>query len=250
MFSDPTALAIIAAALILAAFFTWVAARLVGVRLAKRNLFLACLVTALAAPAIALTYGIVLFRIDAAAHVGSDGPAMAFAGTIMIAQIMLLATVPTTWLLLRRRKPDGGGDTPRRGASLDDATGGSSAAGMPLTISIERDSVCLADDVDAPHDETFVVTAVDTLADVVARVAASRYLPMPSDAWGWTIEAGGAVVAVRPGFLRRRVVTLRGDPATVMARDHPALTALYVRPGSPWRGVVETKSQSRRAGAT
>lgn len=245
MFGDPKALAIIAVALFLATLVTWVAARLVGRRLAKRNLFLARSVTVLAAPAIALSYGIVVFRIDSAAHPESDWPPMALTGAIMIAMTMLLATIPMTRLLLKGRTVEVGGETAGRFASPGGATAGRSTTAMPLNISMTRDSVCLADDVDAPHEKTLVMTAVDTLADVAAEVAASSYLPMPSDAWGWTIEAGDAVVVIRPGFLRRSVATLRGDPAAVLARDHPALEALYVRPGSRWRDAAVTPLQPR-----
>ncbi len=148
------------------------------------------------------------------------------AALVLIAGALAMAAIPATWLALRRRRADG------------------SAAALPstITITMTRDSVCMADDIDSPHDETFAVTAADTLADIAARVAASSYLLMPSDAWGWTIEADGAVVAIRTGFVRHRVTTLRGDPAAVMAHDHPALSALYVRPGSPWCDVAPTGS--------
>ena len=253
MFSDPKALLIIAGALALAVLVTWIAARLVGQRIAKRSPLLARLVAALAAPAIALTAGFVLFRIDSAAHPGSDWPAMGLAGTILISQIMLVATIPTTWLLLRRPTAKASGDTPvLMQPRSSNTTATRSAVETPFPIRMTRDSVCMADDVDAPHEETFAVTATDTLANIAATVAASNYLPMPSDAWGWTIEAGGAVVAIRPRSVGRRVVTLQGDPAAVMGRDHPELTALYVRPGSPWRAAVasSTRSGSRGAGGS
>ncbi|WP_093316141.1 hypothetical protein [Sphingomonas jatrophae] len=35
-----------------------------------------------------------------------------------------------------------------------------------------------------------------------------------------------------------------------MAHDHPELTAVYVRPGSPWRNVVALQSRSGGAGRT
>lgn len=85
-------------------------------------------------------------------------------------------------------------------ASPDNATGRRSTTGTPLKISLTRNSVCTVDDIDAPHEETFAATAADTLADVADRVPASSYLPMPSDAWGWTIKAGNAVEMIRPGF--------------------------------------------------
>lgn len=112
--------------------------------------------------------------------------------------------------------------------------------GPRIAIHMTRDSVCMADDVEAPHDRSFEASSGDTLADFATTVAKSQYLPMPSDAWGWTITAGKTVMAIRNGIVRNRVMTLQGDPAAVMVRDHPNLSALYVRPGSHWRNVVET----------
>lgn len=122
-----------------------------------------------------------------------------------------------------------------------------SHAGTPITIRMTRDSVCMADDVEAPHDRSFEASADDTLADFAATVATSQYLPMPGDAWGWTIEVGNVVVAIRNGVVRNRVTTLRGDPSSVMVRDHPDLSALYVRPGSRWRNAVGTATTARSA---
>lgn len=119
--------------------------------------------------------------------------------------------------------------------------------GPSITIRMTRDSVCMADDVEAPHDRSFEASPDDTLVDLATTVATSRYLPMPSDAWGWTIEAGNAIVAIRNGVVRNRVTTLQGDPSSVMVRDHPDLSALYVRPGSRWRNAVGTATTARRA---
>lgn len=98
-----------------------------------------------------------------------------------------------------------------------------------------RDSVCMADDVDAPHTQGFALAPGATLLDLAQAVARTAYLPMPSDAWGWTIEASGTVVAVRKGLLGRWVVPLRGNPSTVPLTPDTSFCALYVRPGSPWR---------------
>lgn len=106
-----------------------------------------------------------------------------------------------------------------------------------VAVTMTRDSVCMADDVDAPHEEVFILDAEADLSDITAAVAASSYLPMPSDAWGWTITVGEVVMAVRPRLLWRRTLCLSGDPASVRASDVPLLEALYVRPGSPWRGT-------------
>lgn len=73
MFSDPQASAMLAVALVLVAFVRWIAARLAGRRLTKRNLFPAFSVTAFVAPAITLACGIVLFQIGSAAYLRSDG---------------------------------------------------------------------------------------------------------------------------------------------------------------------------------
>jgi hypothetical protein len=101
-----------------------------------------------------------------------------------------------------------------------------------VTVLMTRDSVCMADDVDAPHEQPFEFDPATDLGGIARAVASTGYLPMPSDAWGWTIEAAGVVVAIRPGLLRRKTSILRGDPASVTAADLPTLEALYVRPGS------------------
>lgn len=95
-------------------------------------------------------------------------------------------------------------------------------------VTLTRDSVCMADDVEAPHTEIFEFDADATLADMVRAIARSSYLPMPGGIWGWTIAVGDVVMAVRPGLLMRRVIVLRGDAATVTASDIVALDAVYV----------------------
>ncbi|MFD1950346.1 hypothetical protein ACFSGX_06155 [Sphingomonas arantia] len=119
------------------------------------------------------------------------------------------------------------------------ATGTSVDGEARIRVTLTRDSVCMADDVHSPHEEGFLVPADASLADVVATVSRSSYLPMPSDAWGWSIAARGWVLAVRPGLFGRKVVTLKTGPATVAARDVPVLEAIYVQPGSRWRLVDE-----------
>ena len=104
-----------------------------------------------------------------------------------------------------------------------------------MEVIMNRDSVGLADDVYAPHEETFVLPDGATLAQLAGHIARSSYLPMPSGTWGWTIETGDAVVAVRKGFLRRRAVVLRGRPDLIVLMDQVNLFALYARPHSPWR---------------
>lgn len=106
-----------------------------------------------------------------------------------------------------------------------------------MEVTITRDSVCMADDVDAPHEQKFVVPNGATLAQLASVVARTSYLPMPSDAWGWTIEVEEALFAIRKGFLRRRVVALQGIPAMIVLTDNSELLALYVRPDSRWRDL-------------
>jgi hypothetical protein len=102
-------------------------------------------------------------------------------------------------------------------------------------VAMTRDSVCMADDVDAPHARSFALPDGADLAELARTLARSSYLPMPSDAWGWTIEARGVVVTARKGCLRWRVEAVRGDPTAVTLTGEVRLSALYVRPGSPWR---------------
>jgi hypothetical protein len=107
-----------------------------------------------------------------------------------------------------------------------------------VTVLMTRDSVCMADDVDAPHEQPFEFDPALNLEGVAKAVAPTGYLPMPSDGWGWTIEAAGVVVAIRPGLLRLKTSILLGDPSRVIAANLPTLKALYVRSGtrSRWPG--------------
>lgn len=104
-----------------------------------------------------------------------------------------------------------------------------------IEVVMRRDSVCMADDVDAPHEETFELGDGASLWDVAKALARSSYLPMPSDAWGWTIEAEGAVIAVQRSFLRKKIQVLRGDPSSVAITDKACLFAIYARMGSQRR---------------
>lgn len=108
-----------------------------------------------------------------------------------------------------------------------------------VTIMLTRDSVCLADDVATPHEHALVIDARADLRDIAARIAASRYLPMPSDAWGWTIAAGDAVMAIRPRRIAgQTTIVLQGDPSLVVAAELSALDATYVGRTSPWRSLA------------
>lgn len=115
------------------------------------------------------------------------------------------------------------------------------SAANTVAVTLTRDSVCMADDVDAPHEEVFAFDPNRNLMDMARHIARSSYLPMPSDAWGWMIEHGAAVMAVRPRLLTRDAICLRGDPTLIRAADIAKLSATYVRPNSPWR-LVEQRS--------
>ncbi len=100
---------------------------------------------------------------------------------------------------------------------------------MP-TVHLTRDSVCMADDVDAPHEETFELPASATLLDLGRHIARSSYLPMQSGTWGWIIEVGAAAVVIRPTMLFfRRAEILTGDPASVVLENGAKLFAAQSR---------------------
>lgn len=104
-----------------------------------------------------------------------------------------------------------------------------------VTIMLTRESVCLADDVDAPHPHPLTIEAQADLLAIAVRIAASSYLPMQGDEWGWVIEAKDVVIAIRPRRLWGRwTVVLQGDPTTVRATDLTTLSASYVRADSQW----------------
>lgn len=102
MFSDPEALAILAALAVATVVVTWVFDRVVGRRIARRSRTLAMTVTAAVAPACMLIYGVAIFQIDSRLHPGNDMPPMALAGSIMIAMMMLVLTVPMSVMLVSR----------------------------------------------------------------------------------------------------------------------------------------------------
>ncbi|WP_442679934.1 hypothetical protein ACSBM8_01620 [Sphingomonas sp. ASY06-1R] len=96
MSDEPDGLIIIVGALIAAAVMTWIVGRLLGRRIAMRNLVVARFVTAFFVPALTITFGLVRAHIDAAAHPNSDMPGMALFGTMVFSVMLLAATVPMT----------------------------------------------------------------------------------------------------------------------------------------------------------
>ena len=117
-----------------------------------------------------------------------------------------------------------------------------------VSLTLIRDSVCMADDLDSPHEHLLYVDASADLLTIAEAIATSGYLPMPSDAWGWTIEALGVEIGIMPRLVSgQRVERLRGDPAQVTAATLTKVEALYVRPGSPVRSL---RPPPRRIDAT
>lgn len=102
-------------------------------------------------------------------------------------------------------------------------------------IVMTRDSVCMADDVDAPHERSFRLPDGGSLEDLAHMVALSSYLPMPSDAWGWTIEAQSASVAIRKRGLHQLVESVAGDPASMTLTSGLRLFASYTKAMRPER---------------
>ncbi len=97
---DVTGLSIVAGVVAVAAIVTWGAGR----RIARRRPLLAYILTTLVAPVALLGFGIVRFRIDSAAHPGSDWPVMAMSGTILFTFVTLATSLPVSSLALRRKK--------------------------------------------------------------------------------------------------------------------------------------------------
>jgi len=101
---DVTGLSIVAGVVAVAAIVTWGTALLAGRRIARRRPLLAYILTTLVAPVALLGFGIVRFRIDSAAHPGSDWPVMAMSGTILFTFVTLATSLPVSSLALRRKK--------------------------------------------------------------------------------------------------------------------------------------------------
>ena len=59
-------------------------------------------------------------------------------------------------------------------------------------IKVDRQSICMADDVTAPNEDVIEVTEQDALMDVMIKVAA--YLPSIADSV-WAVDSGREVIA-------------------------------------------------------
>jgi len=83
---------------------TWIAMRLIGLRMLDRSGILARGLGFATAPICMLAYGIAVLVIDGARHPHDDMPAMALAGSIMIALMMPAITIPMTLTMIRRAR--------------------------------------------------------------------------------------------------------------------------------------------------
>ncbi len=64
-------------------------------------------------------------------------------------------------------------------------------------LSVERDSVCAADDIHAPHTKPFAFRGKDTLAEVLSTILGAGYLAnIAGGKATWIVEADGKPVAV------------------------------------------------------
>jgi hypothetical protein len=67
-------------------------------------------------------------------------------------------------------------------------------------VKVERDSVCMGDDVDAPHSYSFTIPATATLNDVFAHLANRRYLASVAGlSHSWQAAINGQPVAMISG---------------------------------------------------
>ena len=99
-----------------------------------------------------------------------------------------------------------------------------------IEIVMWRDSVGMADDIDAPHEQRFVLEDGANLFELAQTLTATSYLPMPNGDWKWTIEAQGAKVAVYEP--RGEIRALRGDPSSAHIMDQAHMKAYYERPST------------------
>jgi hypothetical protein len=107
----------------------------------------------------------------------------------------------------------------------------------PPILTIWRDSVCLADDVDAPHEIRLPIEGEESLGSVTERVLQTCYLPRIAEGKAtWIVESGSRALAViaqqwsRPRFL------VSPEEAAVSYVDHDAewhLSFRYWRQADP-----------------
>ena len=92
-------------------------------------------------------------------------------------------------------------------------------------LDLTRDSVCLADDIDAPHAFQLTVDADAGLRTVLDRIVAARWLAHVGPVATWSLEVGGAV-AVLGERLGASFIRIAGESA-LSAADMPALHLAY-----------------------
>ena len=88
-------------------------------------------------------------------------------------------------------------------------------------VVLERDSVCMGDDADAPHSHSFKVPAEATLNEVFEVLGSRRYLPSVAGSnHSWEATAGGKFLAMFKGNSQRpEVSTALGTPVSDHASD-------------------------------
>ena len=92
-------------------------------------------------------------------------------------------------------------------------------------LDLTHESVCLADDVDAPHALQLTVDADAGLRVVLDRIVAARWLAYVGPVATWSVEVGGAV-AVLGERLGASFIRIAGESA-LSAADMPALHLAY-----------------------
>ena len=115
---------------------------------------------------------------------------------------------------------------PRRPASADPPEPAQPDPDAAIVhLDLTRDSVCLADDVDAPHALQLTVDADAGLRVVLDRIVAARWLAYVGPVATWSVEVGGAV-AVLGERLGASFIRIAGESA-LSAAEVPALHLTY-----------------------
>src|SRR5580765_2603986 len=66
-----------------------------------------------------------------------------------------------------------------------------------FALNVERDSVCVADDTEAPHAKRFAFQPKDTLTEALSAIVEARYLANVARGKAtWIVEAAGKPLAV------------------------------------------------------
>jgi hypothetical protein len=97
-------------------------------------------------------------------------------------------------------------------------------------LTIRRDSVCLADDVDAPHEVKLAIEGDASLWSVAERVLQMRYLPgIAGGRATWILESGSRALAVFAQHWSRPRFLVSPDRAVLSYIDREAKSHLNLR---------------------